>query len=374
MLKKDVAMKFVLSRSELTELIRKIQNMTPQTAPIPILSHFLIEAAGDEVVFTATDLTVGAKIATKAKVFQEGGLSVPSRRFFQLIRELTDSTIEVSSDAEAAAEIKAGTSFFRLKGMNQNEYPALPDLSAALKFTMKSVLLKDMLYRTSFAVSRDDSRFAITGLLMQIEEGKVIFAGTDGKRLAKMDASIALSSEFHGDYILPLKAVDEIMKMLEEEGDVTLYLTEDKIAIESETTLLVAKLLAGKYPDYRQLTTLKPKTFVTLHREEMITLLRQVSLFAQENSQSVRFTFVKGELILKANSADVGEGRVSTPVNFEGDQLDIAFNAHFFLDILRHCKDETVTLGLTDAYNPGIVSDSSEALFIIMPMRLNEDI
>lgn len=368
-----VFMKFVVSRSELAELIRKIQNVVPQSAPIPILSHFLIEAAKDELVFTATDLTVGTKIAVKAKVFEEGGLTLPSRRFFQLVKELTDSTIEISSDAEEVAEIKAGTSLFRLRGMRKNEYPSLPDLNEALKFSIQSSTLKEMLYRTAFAVSRDDSRYAITGLLLQIEAENLVFVGTDGKRLAKIETPIPLSPEFHGDYILPLKAVDEIVKMLDQEGEVTLYLTEDKIAVETTNTLLVAKLLSGKYPDYRQLTQTKSRFFVTIHREELTTLLRQVSLFTQDVSQSVRFSFAPGELVLMANSADIGEGRVSMSVNYNDEPLDIAFNPHYFLDILRHSKDETMTLGLSDAYNPGIITDSSKSLFIIMPMRLNDD-
>lgn len=363
-------MKFVVSRSELAELIRKIQNVVPATAPLPILSHFLIEATKDELVFTATDLTVGAKIAVKAKVSKEGGLTLPSRRFFQLVKELTDSTIEISTDTEDVAEIKAGSSLFRLRGMRKNDYPSLPDLNEALKFTIPSGTLKEMLYRTAFAVSRDDSRYAITGLLLEISEEKLIFVGTDGKRLAKMETPIPLSPEFHGDYIVPLKAIDEIMKM-DHDGDATIYLTEDKIAVESTNTLLVAKLLAGKYPDYRQLTQTKSHFFVSIHREELSQLLRQVSLFTEDTSQSVRFTFLPGELVLMANSADIGEGRVSMSVNYEQEPLSIAFNPHYFLDILRHSKDETVTLGLIDAYNPGIITDSSNALFIIMPMRLN---
>lgn len=371
-------MKFVISRGELAELIRKIQNIVPQNAPIPILSHFLMEAAKDELVFTATDLTVGARVAVKARVTEEGGLTLPSRRFFQLVRELNDSTIEIHSDVDEVAEIKTGSSLFRLRGMRQQEYPTLPDLAEATHFSLSSDVLKEMLFRTAFAVSKEDSRYAVTGLLMQIEEGKAIFVGTDGKRLAKIETAVNLSAEFHGEYILPLKAVDEIIKMLAPGEEVTLYITDDKVAIESSESLLVAKLLSGKYPDYRQLTATSPKFFVTLHREELMTMLRQVALFTQDTSHSVRFSFQSGELILTANSADIGEGRVSMPVNYQEERLDVAFNPHYFLDILRHCKEETVSFGLTDAYNPGILTDAapsaSQALFIIMPMRLNDEL
>lgn len=365
-------MKFVVSRNELSNLIRKIQNVVPQNAPLPILSHVLIEARGDELICTATDLTVGARCSSPAKVYEEGAISIPSRRFFQLIRELTDASIEVTAAAQSRAEIKTGSSRFLLHGMDKSEYPTLPDLSEATQFAIGAETLKDLLQRTSFAVSKEDNRYALTGVLMKIEKGKVLFVGTDGKRLAKTQTPIALENTFQGEYILPLKAVEEIIKMLGESPEARLYLTEDKVAVESGSTLLITKLLAGNYPDFTQLISSQSALTVSLHREELITLLRQVSLFTAEGSLSARFAFMPGELHLTANSAEIGEGKVVMAVNYQGPQLEIAFNPHYFLDILRHTKDETVMLGLSDAYNPGIITDSTESLFIIMPMRLSD--
>lgn len=366
-------MKFVISRTELSNLIRKIQNVVPQNAPIPILSHFLIEAEEDELVFTATDLTVGTRCSVPAKIYEKGSLSIPSKRFFQLVRELTDQNIEVIAAGSEMAEIKSGSSRFRLHGMDKEEFPALPDLKEAAQFTLPSGLLKEMLFRTAFAVSKEDNRYVLTGVLMRIELGKAIFVGTDGKRLAKTETPIPLAPDYAGEYIMPLKAVDEIIKMLGDDESATVYLTDDKVAVESGNTLLVTKLLSGDYPDFEQVIASHSEVKMTLHREELITLLRQISLFTNETSHSVRFTFVPGELILTANCADVGEGKVSMPVHFTGNKIEIAFNPFFFLDILRHSKDETVTLGISDSYNPGVITDSSNSLFIIMPMRLNDD-
>lgn len=366
-------MKFVISRNELSNLIRKIQNVVPQNAPIPILSHFLIEAEDDQLIFTATDLTVGTRCSIPAKIYEKGSLSIPSKRFFQLVRELTDQNIEVAAADSEMAEIKAGSSRFRLHGMDKEEYPALPDLKEAAKFTLPSAELKEMFYRTAFAVSKEDNRYVLTGVLMQIENGRAIFVGTDGKRLAKTEIEIPLPSEFSGEFILPLKAVDEMMKILGDEETATVYLTDDKVAVESGNTLLVTKLLSGDYPDFEQVIASESEVGMTLHREELITLLRQISLFTNDSSHSVRFTFLPGELVLTANCADVGEGKVSMPVNYTGKKIEIAFNPFFFLDILRHSKDETVNLGISDSYNPGIITDSSKSLFIIMPMRLNDD-
>lgn len=365
-------MKFVISRHELSNLIRKIQNVVPQSAPIPILSHFLIEAEDDgSLVFTATDLTVGARCQAKAAVSEGGSLSIPSRHFFQLIRELTDSDIEVTSDSEVV-EIKAGSSRFRLHGMDKSEFPSLPDLKEATQFQISGQTLKDLFYRTAFAVSKEDSRYALTGVLLRITNSRAIIVGTDGKRLAKTESDISLPADFTGEYILPIKAVDEIMKMLQDDQLSTVYLTDDKVAVESGSTIVVTRLLAGNYPDFEQIISTPAATMISLHREELVTLLRQISLFTTDTANSVRFTFTSGELLLTANSAEIGDGKVSMPVNYSGAKIEVAFNPYYFLDVLRHTKDETVNLSLSDAYNPGIITDSTPTLFIIMPMRLHE--
>lgn len=365
-------MKFVVSKAELTTLIRKIQNVVPQNPTLPILSHFLLEAEEERLIFTATDLMVGTRCSVPAKIYEKGSLTIPSKHFFQLVRELTEQTIQMVAAGSEMAEIQAGSSRFRLHGMDKEVYPLLPDLHTATQFSMPSGQLKEMLYRTSYAVAKEENRQTLAGLLLRIRDGLLICVGTDGKRLAKTEEEISLPPTFSGDYVLPLKAVDEIMKMLTEGERATLYLTEDKVAVELDNTLLVTKLLAGSYPHFEQITASPGDLKITLHREELITLLRQISLFTNEG-HSVRFTFLPGELLLTSNCAEVGEGKVSMPVHYTGAELNIAFNPFFFLDILKHSKDETISLGLSDPYNPGILTDSTRSLFVIMPMRLSNE-
>lgn len=366
-------MKFVVPKAELQELIGKLQNVVAARSTIPILSNVLVEAANDELVLTATDLTVGMRCYTEAKILEEGGTTLPAKRFFQLVRELPDVNIEVEVGENHIAHIRAGASRFKLNGMGRGEFPALPDLSGALPFQLSQKKLRDLLFRTSFAVSREENRYVLTGVLCRIAEGSATFVGTDGKRLAKTQERASLDPAVGGSYVIPLKAVEEVIKASKDNDDAaTIYLMPDKVAFELNQTVIVTKLLTGDYPDVEQVIPKQAETKVTLHREELISLLRQVSLFTNEHSHSARFTFTEGELTLTANTAEIGEGQVSMPVNFKGDKLEIAFNPGYFLDILRHSKDETVDLSLTDAYNPGVITDSHEGLCVLMPMRLNE--
>lgn len=378
-------MKFIIATQELNYLINKCINAVAQKSTIPILSNFLIEAVNDELIITATDLTVGVRCFTEAKILEEGATTLPAKRFAQLIRELTSLNVEISSNANEVTEIIADSSRFKLNGMSKNEFPALPNITDANHFKIKQSILRDVLYRTAFAVSREDNRYVLTGICLQIAGGIASFFGTDGKRLARSQTPLNIEKSFQGTYVIPLKAIEEILKNLGEEGEATVFLMADKIAVEASNTIIITKLLSGEYPDVSRVIPIQTAITVNLHREELMTLLRQISLFAAENNHSVRFTFSNGELKLTANTMEIGEGKVSMPVNYKGEKLEIAFNPNFFLDILRHSKNETIAMGLTDPYNPGLINDcdytkteseraeEQNSLFVLMPMRLNED-
>jgi DNA polymerase III subunit beta len=371
-----LAMKFIISRNELNKMIGRIQNVISPKSTIPILANVLIEATDTEIIFTATDLTVGMKCYTEAKVLEKGAITLPARRFFQLIRELTSENIEIATHADhPTAIIKADSSVFHLNGMEENEFPSLPSLSGAKQIKISQNALKENLFQTSFAISRDDNRYVLMGMLLQIEEQKAIFVGTDGKRLAKSQRTINTDSDFNGQFVIPLKAIEEMQKNLESNEDelATLHLLEDKVALETNRTLIVTKLLTGAYPDFNQVIPASSEINVSLHVEELSTLLKQIILFTADANSSVRFTFNEGQLTLLANSLEIGRGKVSMPVDYSNEQIEIAFNPNYFLDILRHTKDETVTLDLSDAFNPGVIKDSTEAMFILMPMRLTEE-
>ncbi len=365
-------MKVTITKTELGLLIGKIQNIVPAKSSLPILANVLLEAIDGQLIISATDLTVSMRAYTEAKVQQPGGITLPARRFFQLVRELTAPYVEIDCQGPEVAHIKAGSSHFKIHGMHKGEFPSLPDLSGGISFHVQDHLLKDMLSRTAFSAARDDSRHVLNGILLQSASRLTTFIGTDGKRLAKIHTAVDLPPDHVGNYILPLKAVEEIVRLLDnkEETSCRITLTGDKLSIESGPVTLISKLLSGQYPDVARVIPQKSSSPIVLHREELISLLRQVALFTTDTSSSVRFSFAPGELQLSAMSGDIGEGKVSMAVNYSGPNLDIAFNPNYFLDILRHSKDETVHFDITDSYNPGLVTDSSEALFVIMPMRL----
>ncbi|HEY4255060.1 MAG TPA: DNA polymerase III subunit beta [Chlamydiales bacterium] len=363
----------VVSKADLVSMIGKIQSIAAHKAAVPVLATILIEAIDDQVIVSATDLTVSMRCFMPAKVVQEGAIALPGKKLFQLIRELTAPQIKISVNTSEIAEITAGSSVFKIHGMNKVEFPIMPDLSNAPKIQLSSSSLKEMLLKTAFSAAREDSRYMLNGVQLSVAYQQLHFIGTDGKRLAKVSSSVSIDPSIQGQYVIPLKAVEEMGKILSDsDAKITISIASDKISLESESQLLVTKLLSGQYPDVERVIPSNVVHQFAIHREELMTLLRQVSLFTTELSGSARFVFETGQLSLSAQNSEIGEGRVSMPVDFAGHRFEIAFNPFYLLDILRHSKDETVKIGLTDSHSPGLITDSTAALFVLMPMRLAE--
>lgn len=366
-------MKAVFSKSDFVNLIGKMQGIVALKPTLLILGNILVEAIDDQLIVSATDLTNSMTCSMEAKVIEEGAITLPARRLFQLVRELVSAQVKITVDSGEIATITAGSSVFKINGMGRAEFPSTPDLTGAAEFKIPALKLKEALSKTSFSAARDDSRYMLNGLQLRIAEGKAAFTSTDGKRLAKASAAITGDSSIQGSYVLPIKAVEEMIKILPDTEDpIVLTLASDKIALESGSVTLISKLLSGQYPDVERVIPSTLKTQFSIHREELMALLRQVSLFTSEESSSVRFTFESGQLHLSAMSSQIGEGRVSMPVDYDGVRFEIAFNPFLLIDILRHTKDETLKVSLNDSHAPGLFTDSSEALFVLMPMRLSE--
>lgn len=376
-------MKFLVSRAEFSELVNSVQNIIAQKTPMPILSNILVEAVENEVVVTATDLTIGIRCRTQAKVFEPGATTLPARRFAQLLRELNAAYIELETDEKNVMQIHADGSSFRMNGMGRGDFPDLPSHKGSEAVLVPQKDLKEALFQTAFAVAKEESRYMLTGVMLSVQDSTALFIGTDGKRLARTALAVTCPETTSFECILPPKAVDEIMKHLSESNEnASVHFLKDKIAVQTDTSLIVSKLLFGEFPDLDRIIPRHFSAVIPLHKEELSSLLRQMSLFIVETTQSVRFSFTDGTLQISGNTADIGGGKVSMPVRYTGPRFDIAFHPVLFLDILRHVREEYVYMGFQDAFNPIALSEKEfgssfetfpSPLFVLMPMRLSEE-
>lgn len=365
-------MHVIASRLDLLNISAKFQGIVPSKPAIPILANVLLIAQEGSLTVVATDLMMSLKISCPANCLKEGSLTLPSRRFFQLLREMTHSDIEIKTLDDKEALVKAGSSEFKLLMMPGSEYPHFPEISEGSQFDINQATLKTLLQRSAFSAAKEDSRHVLNGLQMRLESDRLTVTGTDGKRLSKLFTPCSFSMASRLDAIIPLRAVEEIIKMLDAaDEDVHAVFSQDRLMLEASSYQFITQLISGQYPDVERVIPKNDSKAIALHREELMSLLRQVSLFTSDTNSSVRFTFDAGTLHLSAISDKIGAGNVNMPVNFDGEPFQIAFNPSYFLDILRHTSDETVEFKATSPYTPGLITDSTQATFVIMPMRLD---
>lgn len=366
-------LRVVLSRPEFVALIGKLQNIVPIKPSIPITANVLLQAQGGQLILSATDLSLSMQASIEAKVLEEGVLALPGRRLFQLVRELTTPVVEIRAEGTASASILAGSSHFKIQGAAPEEFPTFPHLSRELSFTLGAGQLKELLSRTSFSVSRDETKPMLGAVLLQCQAGSVSFMSTDGKRLSRVFTQVHYEGEGVTSHAIPLKVVEEMTHLLDlKEEPVTINLSADKIALEAGPVQFVGKLMAGQYPNVGRIIPQKRETPIALHREELTALLRQLSLFLSKDTTSVRFSLLPGELHLSIDSSEMGEGKVLMPANYSGEPIHVAFNPHYFLDVLRLMKNETVDFHIAGSHQPGLLTDSPTAEFVVMPMRFAE--
>ncbi len=331
----------------------------------------MLQAKGGEVLLTTTDLDVGVRGSFEASVEKDGATTLPARRLFTIIRELPSSEVSIEVDGKNAASIRSGQSFFKILGLPEEEFPPLPKFDSAKVVTIRQKDLRDGLRKTSYAISTDETRYVLNGLLFSFKENKLTLVATDGRRLAMVDIELEFPKSHEADIIVPTKAVTELGRLLTEDGEVKVSVGSGQIAFDLNNTLLVSKLIEGNYPNYKQVIPTETKERVTLERETFLNSLRRVSLLASDKSNSIKLNFSKNNIDITANTPEVGEAKESLPVSYKGRDFSIAFNPEFLMAPLRALGEDEVFLDLIDEMSPGVLKIQTPFLYVLMPMRIS---
>ncbi len=364
-------MKFSVSKEKLMAGLQTVQNVVSTRTTLPILSNVLIQAADGQIRFTTTDLDVGVSGAIDAQVDKPGSTTLPARRLFSIVRELPAAEVQIDVDSKNVASIRCGQSFFKINGLPEEEFPPLPKFSDARTFTFSQQQLADALKKTSYAISTDETRYVLNGILFSFKDNKLTMVATDGRRLALVDIEVEFPRSQEADIIIPTKCVTELGRLLGSEGDVKMSVGENQVAFEIGATLLVSKLIEGNYPNYRQVIPGDAKERMTLERELFLQAVHRVSLLSSEKSNSVKLVFSKNNLEIAANTPDVGEATESIAVPYKGKEFSIAFNPDFLMAPLRNLTNDEVYLDLIDEMSPGVIKIQSPFLYVLMPMRIS---
>ncbi len=366
-------MKLTIGQEEFITGLLSVQNVVSTRTTLPILSNVLLVAAGDRLTLTATDLDVTISKTVDAKVENEGSFTIPVKKLLSIAREVGGKQIELEVENNQCS-IKSGSSAYRVNGLPAEEFPPLPDFSGQTTIQMSQVRVKTMLRRTSFAVSTDENRYVLNGLYLSFKENKLTMVATDGRRLALAEEEVELPNDNPLEVILPTKAIQELSRLLGDEGDVEIQITENQVSFGQKEkkgigSLIVSKLVEGAYPNYKQVIPSESKHRVTLDKDELFHALRRAEIMTSEKANSVKLTFSENNLTFTANSPEVGESRETMAIKYGGEETSIAFNPQFFIDPLKALEEEEVHFEFTDQLSPGVVKVNHPFLYVIMPMR-----
>jgi len=365
-------MKFTAQKEDLFHVLQKTQAIVASKSTLSILANVLIEATEGKLIFTTTNLQVGIRSQSPATVLETGASTLPARTLFAIVRELQPAEVIVEVNDEDVATITSGESLFKMLGISREEFPRVAEFEGKPFFSIEQSVFKKMLQKTSFAVSREDPRHFLTGMYFTIAEKRLRLVGTDGRRLSRISHEIDIAEDATAKLIVPIKAVEELEKMLSEEGEALVFVSGNQIGFKVGTDLLVSLLIDAKYPEYDAVIPKTTPCSAILDRHEFTGIVRQAALLTTEQSSSVRLSFEEQVLVITASSPELGEARVAMPVKFEGNPIKVGFNPICLSEALNSLEEDQVTFRLTDAVSPGVFTGEGDYLHLIMPMRLPE--
>jgi len=368
-------MNLTISKEQIINGLQAVQNVVSTRTTLQILSNVLLRAEGDRLELTATDLDVTIACGVEAKITRPGATTVPVKKLFGIVRELTNLDIDIEVDEKNNCTVRSGPSFYKINGLSADEFPPLPKFKEEKKVVLRQETLKSMMKKTSFAISTDESRYVLNGIFLSLKDHKMTMVATDGRRLALVDEEIDVSEASQGEFIVPAKAVNELNRLLQDKGEVEIQYADNQASFtlkdeKGSSILIVSKLIEGNYPNYRQVIPAETKERVALVREEFLHALRRAEIMTSEKSNSVKLSFGKNKLEITANSPEVGEAKETLAINYKGPDIAIAFNPKYIIDPLNALVNDEIFIELIDELSPGVVKINGPFLYVVMPMRL----
>lgn len=366
-------MKFSVEKDQILEALQKVQSIVGQRNPLPILSNVLLEAGDGKLLLTTTDQEVSVRTSLEADISEFGSTTLPARRFFSICRDLPSHQVDIEVDGNNVASISSGAAFFKLDGLSAEDFPSMPSFEESSSYELGQGALKDLLQKTSYAASTDESRAILNGSLLSFRDNKLTVVCTDGRRLALVEQEMEIPSEKPElDVVVPTKTVNELIKTLDDEGEVQIKTSVTQIAFEFGSILVVSKLIDGTFPNYRQVIPSQCEERIAIDRGTFQAAVRRVSLMlVDDQAASVTLKISENRIELSTFAPEIGEGREVVPVKYSGKEITIAFNPSFLIAPLKHLDSDEIYLELSDELSPGVIKSNIPFIYVIMPIRVN---
>lgn len=369
-------MKIEIEKKDLMSLLGKTQNIVEKRNTMPILVNVLLDAKDSSLKVFATDLEVSLTDSSKCKIQTPGQVAVGAKNLFDIIKELSEGTIQLFKKENNWLEIKQGKYTSKIVGISPEEYPVFPTYTGNQFLKIQADTLKDMIDKTIYSVSNDETRYHLNGVYFE-QKGSSDYSmvATDGHRLCMINKKLSsnqLLSSGHG-VIIPRKGLAEIKKLLEIlGGEFEIAIDGSQLILQHQTTTLMIRLIEGKYPNYSQLIPTKLKHKIRINREQFLVSLKRVALLANQKSKAITLSLTNGKMEISSANPDLGDAKEEIEVGYEGSDLKIGFNAKYVQDVLTAIQDTEVDFEISDQLSPGLMRPHNDSNYtcVVMPMRI----
>ncbi|HMN66944.1 MAG TPA: DNA polymerase III subunit beta [Bdellovibrionales bacterium] len=376
-------MKLSVEKKDLLNVIARAQNIVEKRNTMPILVNVLLEAKGDGLRGFATDLEVSLTDDIPAQVKSTGRVAVNAKSLFEIIKELPDGRIDLERKENNWLKISQNRAVFNIVGISPEEYPVFPTFTTQEFVKIEPSTLLEMIEKTIYSVSTDETRYHLNGVYLEVRPDKesAIYrmVATDGHRLSLIDRKIpgASGKTAPQGVIVPRKGLHEIRKLLESmdrqnEEKIEVAIEGAQLVVRSKTTVLMVRLIEGKYPNYQQLIPQNLKEHFLVQRDALMSSLKRVSLLSNAKSRGVTLAVTGGRMEISSNNPELGDAKEEIEVDYKGKDLKVGFNARYMLDVLASMHDEIVRVEMNDHLSPSLVKPHDDTTYtcVVMPMRI----
>lgn len=368
-----------VEKKDLISLLGKTQNIVEKRNTMPILVNVLLEIEDQKLKVFATDLEVSLTDVIPVIRCQKGRVAVSAKNLFDIVKELAEAPITLTKKDNNWLEIRQNKSVFNIVGISADEYPVFPSYVTKDFLTVEAAVLSDMIEKTIYSVSNDETRYHLNGVYFERQSGTgketYRMVATDGHRLSLVDRQ----AEFKGPglplqgVIIPRKGLFEIKKILDTVGgEFEMAVEGSQLIVRHGSTVLMVRLIEGKYPNYQQLIPQKLVNHALIHRETLLSCLKRVSLLSNQKYKGVTLSLTQGRLEISSNNPELGDAKEEIEIRYKGSDIKIGFNARYMLDVLNSFDDDEVDLELNDQLSPGLMRPHNDASYtcVVMPMRI----
>lgn len=343
-----------------------------KTNTLPILGNLLLETVEDNKLrLMGTDLEVGISTTIPARIEKEGSITIPAKKLQEIVRELPEGEVAIEVAKNNTVSIQAGKAYFKIMGLSREDYPKQPEQVEENGVEIEQALLKESLSLTSFAISYDETRYVLNGVLIIINNQNIKFVATDGRRLAFIEKDFDNKEKQNMEMIIPTKAVHELYKIVGWDGMMKIIPSKNQAIFLIGDTVLYSRLIEGNFPNYEQVIPKEEKTVSTANREELLVAIRRTALLTSADSPAVKLDFVKGKILISSRSPNLGEAKEEITAEVKGEELAIGFNPYYLIDVLKNLDVDQISFSLTKPDKPGLIKGKEGYLYVIMPMQLN---